>query len=63
MLAAVDLDEILTLQLAVAWAGESVDDEERRFGWRQLATWVAEQVPRSGTAVRGCLDMGDSNEN
>ena len=43
MLAAADLDEILTLQLAVAWAGESADEDERRLGW-----WRSDLVSKYG---------------
>lgn len=43
MLADADLDEILTLQLAVAWAGESADDEEPRLGW-----WRTDLVSKYG---------------
>ena len=33
MLTAPDLDTILTLQLAFAWAGEAGDEDEPRLGW------------------------------
>lgn len=35
MLSDAQLDEILALQLAVAWAGEAADDEDARLGWWQ----------------------------
>lgn len=38
-----DLDEILTLQLAVAWAGEAGDEDEPRLGW-----WRTELVSKYG---------------
>jgi hypothetical protein len=43
MLAPADLDEILTLQLAVAWAGERADEDERRLGW-----WSTDLVSKYG---------------
>ncbi len=43
MLASADLDEILTLQLAVAWAGERADEDERRLGW-----WTTDLVSKYG---------------
>ena len=33
MLTDAELDEILSLQLAVAWAGETGDEDETRLGW------------------------------
>ena len=33
MLTDAELDEILSLQLAVAWAGETGDEDEARLGW------------------------------
>ena len=35
MLSDAQLDEILALQLAVAWAGEAGDEDEARLGWWQ----------------------------
>ncbi|MFV8749881.1 BREX-6 system BrxE protein [Nannocystaceae bacterium ST9] len=43
MLVSADLDEILTMQLAVAWAGESADEEEPRLGW-----WRSDLVSKYG---------------
>lgn len=43
MLADADLDEILTLQLAVAWAGEAADEDEKRLGW-----WRCDLVSKYG---------------
>lgn len=43
MLPPAELDEILTLQLAVAWAGEGADQDERRLGW-----WKTDLVSKYG---------------
>lgn len=43
MLPTSDLDEILTLQLAVAWAGEAADADEPRLGW-----WRSDMISKFG---------------
>jgi hypothetical protein len=43
MLPTADLDEILTLQLAVAWAGEAADEDEPRLGW-----WKTDLISKYG---------------
>lgn len=43
MLSTADLDEILTLQLAVAWAGETSDEDKPRLGW-----WRSDLVSKYG---------------
>lgn len=43
MLATADLDEILTLQLAIAWAGEAADADAPRLGW-----WKTDLVSKYG---------------
>jgi hypothetical protein len=43
MLETADLDEILTLQLAIAWAGEQADEGAPRLGW-----WKTDLVSKYG---------------